>query len=310
MLPIAPTSLDRAPDRTVHLITTATRQGGVVARWQLARLGFASGTIARWITAGRLIRVHPGVYAVGHRAVSVHGQLIAALLYAGRGSALSDNTATWLWQVGDVVWYPIHVVAPSARRSLEGVRIHRPRRISRVFHRGFPVTPLVDSLRAFAAVSDDRQVRKALAEADFRHQLDPLQVLEGLGRGRRGSTRLRRAVERHLPELALTASPAEDDLLFLCEREGIPIPEPNARIGPYRVDALWREARVVVELDGRDGHSSLERRTTDHERDMYLRSRDHIVLRYARRQLRRRSKSVAEELLRLIAARTLSEPSR
>ena len=304
MVPIAPASRLRAPDRTVRLVEVASRQGGVVARRQLRELGFGDGTVARWVAAGRLIRVHPAVYAVGHTAIGVYGQLVAGLLYAGPGSALTGRTGSRLWDVARVPWTPIHIAAPTDRRSLPGVIVHRPRRFERLVHRGLPVTPLVDCLLGLAQGVSDVEVRRALAQADYRHKLDPAEVRRALGRGRRGAARLRRAVDHHLPELGLTNSPLEEELMLLCEREGLPIPEPNARVGPYRVDALWREARLVAELDGGDAHSSEARRMIDHERDMYLRASDHAVVRYSKPQLRRRPRDVAAELRGLIATRT------
>ena len=58
------------------------------------------------------------------------------------------------------------------------------------------------------------------------------------------------------PQLARCANGLERDFVLLCERHGLPLPEPNPRIGRYRPDMLWREARLIVELDGRDAHST------------------------------------------------------
>jgi hypothetical protein len=265
--------------------------------------------IGRWIAAGRLIRMWPGVYALGHAAVGTRGRLIAALLYAGRGSALTGSTGARLWQVTNAPWAPIHIAAPQDRLSLPGLVVHRPRRFERVLLRGLPVTPLADTLLAFAAHASERQVRKALAEAGYRHKFNPLDAQRVLGRGRPGSALLRRSLDRHLPELARTRSPLEEDLLFLCERAGIPIPEVNVRVGPHRVDALWRAARVVVEVDGRDGHASLERRMTDHGRDMYLRTHGHLVLRYSRPQIRQQDDAVAAEIHLTLARRARTNRS-
>lgn len=80
-----------------QLLRVADRQWGVVARWQLENCGLSGTTISRWVAAGRLHRVHPGVYAVGHRAVCREGRLLAAVLYAGRGAALSHASAASWW---------------------------------------------------------------------------------------------------------------------------------------------------------------------------------------------------------------------
>jgi hypothetical protein len=58
----------------------AQRQYGVISRKQLLIAGLGNATIARWVASARLHRIHPGVYALGHAAVSLDGRLIAALL--------------------------------------------------------------------------------------------------------------------------------------------------------------------------------------------------------------------------------------
>ena len=95
-----------AKDRGAAL---AGRQSGRVRAGQLKRLGIDRRTVFRWKRDGYL---HPdpdlpGIYAVGHRAPSVEGELSAAVLYAGRGAMLSHATALW--------WY--------------GILDHRPSRI-------------------------------------------------------------------------------------------------------------------------------------------------------------------------------------
>ena len=51
----------------------ARRQHGVVARWQLAKLGSSRGRIEARLRRGSLHLVHRGVYAVGHRSLDAQG---------------------------------------------------------------------------------------------------------------------------------------------------------------------------------------------------------------------------------------------
>jgi hypothetical protein len=53
------------------------------------------GAEAKWIKRGYLNPKLPGVYAVGHGAPGIEGDLAAALLYAGPGAMLSHGTAAW-----------------------------------------------------------------------------------------------------------------------------------------------------------------------------------------------------------------------
>ena len=63
----------------------AERQWGVLAWAQLLRCGVGKATVSAWVAASRLHRIYPGVYAVGHRVLSVEGRLAASVLHAGPG---------------------------------------------------------------------------------------------------------------------------------------------------------------------------------------------------------------------------------
>ena len=99
------------------------------------------------------------------------------------------------------------------------------------------------TLLDFASVTSLERTRNAVAEADFRRLLELDQSDAITGPGRAGSARLNRALSLHRPEYARTKSPREDVLLDLCRHHRIPFPEMNVKLGPYEVDALWRDER-------------------------------------------------------------------
>ncbi len=127
-----------------------------------------------------------------------------------------------------------------------------------------------------------RQLRRALSEADYRGLLDTREVEAVLRCGRPGSRNLRVALQGHMPQLARTLSALEERFLELCQSAGIRLPEVNAAIGRMRVDALWREQRVVVELDGGPAHGGIAAMKRDRQREMGLRAKGFRVVRYAR----------------------------
>jgi hypothetical protein len=177
----------------------AERQWGVIADSQLTHCGVSTSAISRWVASGRLHRIYPRVYAVGHTAIPLEGQLLAAVLYAGPGAALSYVSAASWWEL--LPWVPdtIHVTSPRRRRSLDGVRVHRAHRIERVMHRGLPVTLVGQTLLDLASVAALKSVRRAVAEADFLHLLDLAAIDEVTGTGRMGLAKLRRALALHRP---------------------------------------------------------------------------------------------------------------
>ena len=239
-----------------RVLRLAERQWGVVARWQLEQHGLSAAAISRWAASGRLHRIYPGVYAVGHRAICAEGRLLAAILYAGPGAALTHASAASWWRLIPYLPDTTHVLSPIRRRSLKGVRVHHIKHIERVMHRGLPVTPVARTLLDLATVAPLDRVRKAVAEADYLRLLDLHAIDAMTGVGRAGSARLKQALHLHRPEYARTLSPLEDLLLDLCRRHRIPFPEVNVHIRGYLVDALWREQRVVVEVDGKPAHGT------------------------------------------------------
>jgi hypothetical protein len=281
----------------------ASRQWGVVARWQLLRLGIATATISDWLSRGYLHRIHPGVYAVGHAVLSAEARLAAALFYAGPGSALSHTTR--LWWTGLVSTDPgiLHVSIPGRRRSVPGIAVHERRRFDRVWHRRLPVTTLGQALLDSATVLSAAEMRRRLSEADFQGLLDVGEIRTVAGRRRRGSARLLHALDQYLPELAHTRSELERAFLEVCQGFGVAIPEVNVFIEGFLVDAVWREKRVVVELDGRSAHSSPAQMERDRRRDLALRAAGYVVLRYSWRMVTREPERVAADLIRTLTAR-------
>jgi predicted transcriptional regulator of viral defense system len=282
----------------------AARQGGAVSRRQLRSLGVSSTTISRWIGAGRLHRIHPGVYAVGHPKLGIEGRLHAALLYAGGGAspaettaALSHTTAAWWRRLIDREPKRIHVSVPGCRSSLPKVRVHDRRRFELTRHRGLPVTSIAQTLLDIAAVVRFDDLRRALAEADFRRLLD-LDALDAvLARRQPGGAALRGGLLEHRPELAHTRSRAERRFLRLCERYDIPLPQLNVKVCGILVDAFWPEQHLVVEIDSFAAHGTPARIEADRAKELVLRCAGHRVQRYTGRQLKHEAPAIAADVL-------------
>jgi hypothetical protein len=256
--------------------------------------------IARWLGAARLHRVHPAVYAIGHTALSLDGRLFAALLYGGDRSVLSHTTAAWIWSLIDAAPTRIHMTVPGRRPSLPEVRVHHSRQIEVVEERQFRVTPVARTLVDLAAMLSIREVRRALAEADYRGLLSADQIRSVLRQGRSGSSALRRALKEHLPELARTLSELEERFLELCQGAGLPLPEVNAKVGAMRVDALWRDQGLAVELDGAAAHGGWSAVSRDRERELALRRMGFHIVRYTWHQVIERPDEVVADLQRLL----------
>ncbi len=165
------------------VLELAERQWGVAAHWQLKKRGLSTSAIGRRSASGRLHRIYPGVYAVGHRALCTEGRLLAAILYAGPGAALSHASATHWWEPLPSLPHTTDVTSPRQRRSLPGVRVHRATTVERLIHRGLPVTPVARTLSP----------REDLLLALCRHRYSGVQLT---GSRRAVAADIRRALHR------------------------------------------------------------------------------------------------------------------
>jgi predicted transcriptional regulator of viral defense system len=286
----------------------AGQQFGRISAAQIAAMGVPKQTVSRWVRDGYLHLVLPHVYAVGHRSRTTESDLAAAVLYAGPGAMLSHATAAWWVGLVESKPYRIEVSTPRRRRSLPGLRVHQRRSGERVWHKGLPITPIGQTLLDYASVASLSKLRRALAQADYEGTLNVNAIQAELRRGRPGSTRLRLALQRHQPRLAHARSRVERALLELCEAGGLPLPELNVRVAGWTVDAVWRQDRLVVELDGWRNHRTPAQVNRDRQKELELRAAGFTVVRYSEEQIVQHPQVVLDELRWLLARAPLTNP--
>src|SRR5687767_8578070 len=85
------------PPLDLAIAELAARQHGVVSLGQLQFAGLTAGAARKRVAAGRLHRVHHGVFAVGHRRLTGRGRSMAAVLSYGPLAVLSHRSAAGLW---------------------------------------------------------------------------------------------------------------------------------------------------------------------------------------------------------------------
>jgi hypothetical protein len=223
----------------------------------MTRLGLSKDQIFWEVSIGRLHRVHQGVYAVGHRALSQHGECLAAVLGCGLGSLLSHRSAAWLWGL-TTYWPPIvEVTAASPKETRPAIHVHSAQALTsddRDAFESVPVTAVPRTLLDYAAVNP-AFLGSALDKAQRRDLLDLLALDQLLARSRgfRGVARLRDALEIYRVP-ALTRSHLERRFLALIRRAGLPQPSMNFFAAGYELDAYWSSERFAVELDTYDYH--------------------------------------------------------
>lgn len=240
----------------------AGRQHGVVGRWQLLGLGFSERQIQRRAQTGRLLRIHQGVYAVGHIALTRRSRWTAAVLAGGAGAVLSHWSAAMLWGIWPLRSGLHHVTLSRQLSSRRGLCFHQasiPGDELRRRH-GIPTTGPFRTVLDLAARASPAQLDGLLAELEAEEVTDNVSFSALLARhpGRRGAARLRAALDRAAELKGVTASELERRFIRFLKRYGLPMPEVNVGIhleGRFaKVDCLWRSAGVAVELDGYGSH--------------------------------------------------------
>jgi very-short-patch-repair endonuclease len=268
-------SISRVEHAKSTAVAIATAQDGVISRRQLIELGFTDHTIRWWVRTGRLHRIHRGVYALGHPVLSLRGRWIAALLACGPNSVLSHRSAGVLHRLIEHDQLTIDVTTPRGRGRLDGIKVHRGRRqIARV--EGLPVTTPDRTLLDLAAVLTDRQLERAVDAAIRKGHRPATQERRGI----KGAASLTALTRRNEQGHTVTRSELEERFLRLIRKARLPDPELNVYVEGFQVDAVWKEARVIVELDGDRFHTQPGVRRRDRRRDAALMIAGWQVLRY------------------------------
>jgi very-short-patch-repair endonuclease len=293
--------------RTEAIITTmASRQHGVVTRRQLLRAGVSPDAVDRRAKAGRLQRVHQGVYLVGPIAPP-HAQEMAAVL-AYENAMLSHWSAARCWRI--LLAHEqnaVHVLLvgrlPVRRPGICAHAVHTLATDEVTTHEGIPITTPARTIYDLAARSDHRELERALAEAFALRLTDSDDIVTLVTRypGRRGARRLQDLLERGSRPV-LTRSKAEERFLALARNAQLQDPEVNVTLEGYEVDFLWRQDRLVVEIDGRAFHSSDRTFESDRRRDAVLLAAGLRVMRVTWRQMVTEPEALLVRLTRALVA--------
>lgn len=278
----------------------AGRQHGYVTRKQLLDLGVGRRAIESRMSRGLLIRVHAGVYAVGHLPTLPVDRAYAALLACGRGAAISHATAAAAWGI-DSVWRAPFEVTAARRIRRTGICTHVAElaRDDIRTHLGLRVTGPARTVLDLAP---------RLTEAELEAVVDDLRhsylKLEQLGKvverypGHRGAAAIRRIIER---PSGPTRSQFEREFKAFVKRYGLPMPLINPRVHGYEADALFAAERVIVELDGWDFHSSRRSFRSDRARDAHLLAHGYATVRITWERLTEQPDELAAQLGTILA---------
>jgi very-short-patch-repair endonuclease len=284
---------NKSAQRDAEIAKIAARQHGLVTSRQLESVGLGRPAVSERTRAGRLHRVHRGVYAVGHFALSIEGRWMAAVLACGEGAVLSHASAAALWGLLRSMAGGIDVSVPThgGRGKRQGLRVHRCPSLATTVavadlygyaeqirpspltvRNGIPVTTVARTIADLRGTVPPRLVRRATRQAEIAGMR-----VDGVRSDR-------------------TRSDLERDFLRLCRRYGLPRPQVNVKIGRWTIDFLWPAQRLAVETDSWGYHRGSVAFEDDHARDLDLRRRGYETCRYTERQVCDEPSAVAADL--------------
>jgi hypothetical protein len=297
------------PDQVLAAVATAQR--GLVTLHQLAAMGIGEGAVANRVSGGRLHRVFPAVFSVGHSYVTPEARCLAAVLACGDGSFLSHRAGAWRWRILEPLPWRIDVIVPrTGRTGCRGIAVHRPRCVPEsevTILDGIRVATVARVLLDLGDVMSTRAQLGCVREAEVKGVLDRAELQAVLERAprRRGS----RALKLFLGTTreADVRSRIERPFLDLCHRAGLPEPEANMPLtvaGRWlRPDFLWRDLKVIVETDGAGTHYTISAFESDRRRDADLLAAGYVVLRFTRRRLKEDRAGVVETVRNVLRSR-------
>jgi putative AbiEi antitoxin of type IV toxin-antitoxin system/uncharacterized protein DUF559 len=270
---------------------------GLITHEALREIGLSRQTISARCAAGRLIRVHQGVYFVGHAERTPLAFAEAAVLACGPRAALSHDSAAALYELRR--WPRIPEISSALEHRRRGIRSHQTRTLTRAdvtVRDAIRVTTTARTLADISSRLTDVQFTRAVHEARRNGDL----TLAGLERLYASCPRAVRLVD---PGEAPSRSVFQHLYRAFLERSGLPIPQFEAAWHGFEVDALYERHKLIIELDGYRDHQLPDRFEQDRRRDALALELGFATLRITYRRLTQEPTQLADQHRAILAAR-------
>ena len=255
-------------------------------------LGIPRRRVAAGVRNGVLVRLFRNVYVVARPGMTVEQRAYAASLVISQHSVICDRTAAWIWGVDCFRWRELDVAPPLESFTTRGHRASARAEI-RSGERDLKPTDFVTvggvrvttPLRTALDLGCRLSRRDALAAIDALMRAQHLttgQLVACLPQfaGRRGVVQL-----RELVALADGRAESQGESWTRIEMHdhGLPRPEPQwwvsvEGVPTFRLDLAYPRARIAIEYDGEEFHSSPEDKQADTDRRAWLERHGWVVI--------------------------------
>jgi very-short-patch-repair endonuclease len=279
------------------VIGQATNRYGHIDRATLRALGLSQRAITARCAAGKLVREHREVYSVGHSQRGPAAIADAAVMVCGPRAALSHDSAAALWGLRH--WPAVPEISSAVKHCRPGIRSHLTTTLTRgdvTIRHGIRVTTVARTVADIARRLTDEQLTRVIHEARREHHLTDSalrRLLEGCPR----------AADLVDPAQPPSESALEDAFRLFLKQRDLPEPEFQVNWHGHRVDALYRDHNLIIELDGRRDHGQWDRIERDHVRDGLAIEHRHDTLRITWRRLQKEADELERQLRAILAVR-------
>jgi very-short-patch-repair endonuclease len=276
----------------------------------LLGLGIGKRGIETRMAIGWLIRIHNGVYAVGHGPTGPLDRARGALLAAGERSALRGRSAAAYWGLYERWVYPLQLISPLQRR-IPGLDLRRSAKlIARDIRRrdGIRVTSPARTMLDIAPYVYERTLHRFHNELRMRQLITNELLIDVARRNRRhpGARRLLMLAGASSGNAKRSQLEIDWQLEWarFARRHPLPPHEVNVHVAGHRVDVLFVPDRLILELDGWATHGTPHAFEDDRSQDAEILALTGIpTLRITRTALRRGAAAQCERILAILQRR-------
>lgn len=294
----------------------ALSRDNVLTLSDLLALGLSPKMVQRRVRSGLLIPVLKGSFALPGGRLRMRGRCRAALGSVSPDVVVSHVTALALHGLAPDPGI-VHLVGEAgvyrgrARKRWKsenfGFRVirHETRSLPREHLtelNGIRLTTVERALRDYAAFAKPSEISKALIQGEKERSFcwGKLNEIVASSNGHKGIGILAAEIRGWSEALVDAASDPEIDFLLMVRSHGLPMPEVNPRLGPYKPDFLWRHLRLAVELDPYGTHSGFVSHRRDHRKAVVLETRGLRVVRFTGEDIRKYEARTAVELRKIM----------
>jgi hypothetical protein len=259
---------------------------------EAVRLGLTPGRLRRAVRDGDVRRVLHGVYVHGDVPLTVETRIAAAARVMNPDAVVCDRTAAWIWGVDTFAFRELDGVP-----ALETFVVRGRHRSSRAESRGGVRDLIREDWVEVGEIKVTTPLRTALDLGCRLNRREALAAMDALMRAhgfaradlatalprfyrRRGVIQLRELIPLVNPR---AESQRESWIRLEMHDFGLPAPELQwwievNGVATYRLDLAYPHARIAVEYDGAEHHTSPEDRARDESRRAWLRAHGWIVI--------------------------------